>query len=220
MARLGRGANGVKQPVEITNLRELTRADLAVLAQPRPGQSLQTMRDTHHRAARAVAAGLTNIQVAETCGRSINGVSMLKSDPAFNELVAHYRAIITAEWKSEADPVVTFMRDNALKAQAMISDKLDAAIEQGEFLPTRDLLGIAEFGSDRTGYGKVNKNVNINVDFAAQLEAARKRSANIRQIEATEVPTLSVQSQSPPGSHLPSPRPVASSLTPRILRRV
>lgn len=217
MAQLGRGANAVKQPVEVNDIRVLSRADLAVLAQPRPSQSLQALRDTHHHMARAVASGLSNIEIAENCGRSINYVSILRNDPAFAELVAHYRAILTAEWKETADPVVTFMRNNALKAQAMISDKLDHAAEQGEFLPTRDLLGIAEFGSDRTGYGKVNKNVNINVDFAAQLEAARRRSAGARQIEAS--PTLAPQSPtrvSPP----PVPSSPVSPSTPRILRRV
>lgn len=217
MARLGKGANAIKQPMEVSDIRELTRADLAVLAQPRPGQSIQALRDVHHMMARAVASGLSNIEVAENCGRSINYVSILKADPAFIDLVAHYRTILTAEWKEAADPVIGYMRNNALKAQAMISDKLDQALEQGEFLPTRDLLGIAEFGHDRTGYGKVNKNVNINVDFAAQLEAARRRSAGARTIEAS--PALAPQSPtrvSPP----PVPSSSATPSTPRILRRV
>jgi hypothetical protein len=134
--------------------------------------------------------------VAATCGVTIARVSSLKADPAFAELVAHYRAIITAEW-AQQDTVIEFMRTNALKAQAMISDKLDDAAERNEFLPTRDLLGIAELGLDRTGYGKVNKNVNINVDFAAKLEAARgraSRATTIREIEATASAPASPQS--------------------------
>lgn len=174
---------------EVSDIRELKRADLTVLAMPRPAQQLQTLRDTHHRVARAVAAGLRNDEVCVLTGFSLSRVSVLKADPTFMELVAHYRGVITAEY-AQCDPVIDYLKGNALKAAAMLSDKLDAAAEKDEFLPTRDLLGIAELGFDRTGYGKVNKNVNINVDFAAQLEAARKRTAAARPqlIEATAAP--------------------------------
>lgn len=205
MATLQRGRKAIASPIEITNLRELKRGDLAVLAQPRPPNALQSLRDNHHRVARALASGMSNSDVALTCGLSINRVSMLKADPAVKELIAHYRSMLTAEWLKEADPVIDFLRSNSLKAAAMLSDKLDAAAENDEFLPTRDLLGIAELGFDRTGYGKVNKNLNVNVDFAANLEAARKRTEaarSSRQIEASPL-----RPQSPPSV---SDRPPAS----------
>lgn len=188
MATLRRGKHREADQPEVSDIRVLKRADLAVLAIPRPQPQLQTLRDNHHRVARAMAAGLSNAEVAQICGISANRVSMYRSDPAFKELIAHKRAMIDAEFAISADPVIDYLKSNALKAAAMLSDKLDAAADADEFLPTRDLLGIAELGFDRTGYGKVNKNVNINVDFAAQLEAARKRSASAReprQIEAT-----------------------------------
>lgn len=191
MVTLQRGRKAIASPIEITNLRELKRGDLAVLAQPRPPNALQALRDNHHRVARALASGMSNSDVALTCGLSINRVSTYRSDPAMKDLIAHYRSMLTAEWLKEADPVIDFLRSNSLKAAAMLSDKLDAAAEKDEFLPTRDLLGIAELGFDRTGYGKVNKNLNVNVDFAANLEAARKRSAAAReprQIEARPAP--------------------------------
>lgn len=190
MATLRRGKLTTASVAEVSDIRELHRADLAVLQIPRPQNQIQTLKDTHHRVARAVAAGLSTTEVAALTGRSQSRISTLKSDPAFMELVAHYRSIITAEFAREADPVIEYLKGNALKAAAMLSDKLDAASEANEFLPTRDLLGIAELGFDRTGYGKVNKNVNINVDFAAQLEAARKRTAAARPqtIEASVAP--------------------------------
>lgn len=208
MVKLQRGPKHIGAPIELTNLRELTRADLSVLAQPRPPQSIQTLRDNHHRVARALASGMTNIDVALTCGISVGRVHVLKVDPAVQELILHYRSMLTAEWLKEADPVIDFLRSNSLKAAAMISDKLDAAAEKDEFLPTRDLLGIAELGFDRTGYGKVNKNVNVNVDFAANLEAARKRTASARpsrQIEASAPRPQSSQADlsSPPGHDRP-----------------
>ena len=204
------GHNSGLDPLpEITNIRAVTRADLAHLTVKREANAVQTLRDNHHRIARAVASGMSIADIAATCGVSYNRVSSLKADPAFQELVAHYRALVTAEW-AQQDTVIEFLRGNALKAQAMLSDKLDAASEAGEFLPTRDLLGIAELGLDRTGYGKVNKNINVNVDFAAKLEAARNRSARanfVRTIEAlgeTISPTEVPQSA---GATSPTPRP-------------
>jgi hypothetical protein len=204
----------IEQTPEVSDIRVLKRAELSVLAEKRPPNSLQTLRDTHHRVARAVAAGLRGDEIAATTGYSYQRVSILKSDPAFMELVAHYRAILTAEWASEADPVIDYMRTNSLKAQAMISDKLDAAMEANEFLPTRDLLGIAEFGADRTGYGKVNKNVNINVDFAKQLEEARQRSASVRAPRQIEHSPPLAQSQ--PQQQSPPDHAVAGSLFRRL----
>ncbi len=198
----------VAAPVEISDIRVLSRADLHVLAEKRPGQVVQTLRDSHQRMARAVAMGLSNSEVAGLCGCSLTRVSMMRGDPAFKELVAHKRAMIDVEWAVEADAVVGYLRDNALKAQAMLSDKLDAAMEQNEFLPTRDLLGIAELGLDRTGYGKVNKNVNINVDFAKQLEDARKRSASLRESRSIEATPMRLQSASSAESHSASQRSV------------
>ncbi len=193
--RLQRGHSHIEPTPEITNIREVTRADLAHLTVKREATVVQSLRDNHHRMARAVASGMSLSEVAATCGVSVNRVSSLKSDPSFQELVAHYRSIITAEW-AQQDTVIEFMRSNALKAQAMISDKLDDAAEKNEFLPTRDLLGIAELGLDRTGYGKVNKNVNINVDFAAKLEAARNRSGRAREVRTIEASAAPLAPQS------------------------
>jgi hypothetical protein len=205
VVRVGRGRQQTQHP-EVSDLRVLTRADLAHLMEKRAPTTLQVLRDTHHRIARAVAAGLNLKEVAEVTGRSYASVKILQQDPAFIELVAHYRGMITAEFVREADPVISYLRDNALKAQAMLSDKLDAAEAANEFLPTRDLLGIAELGLDRTGYGKVNKNVNVNVDFAASLEAARRRSASVRPIEAS-----ALRPQSPPTATPPPSRQLVAS---------
>lgn len=207
MATLQRGRKAIESTPEVSDIRTLARADLAVLAIPRPGPQLQNLRDNHHRIARAVASGLSNADVAALCGCSINRVSMLRADPAFKELVAHKRAMIDVEWASAGDPVIDFLRGNALKAAAMLSDKLDAAAEADEFLPTRDLIGIAELGFDRAGYGKVNKNVNVNVDFAASLEAARKRTSRAREPRQIEASASS--------PHMPHAAPAQSAQPPR-----
>lgn len=205
-----RGRVIAKSP-EVSDIRVLSRADLSVLTIKREVSTLQSLSDSHHRVARAVAAGLSNAEVAEITGRSINRISILRQDPSFRELVAHKRAMIDAEFAIAADPVIELLQSVRTKSLAMIEDKIDAASDAGEFLPSRDLATFAELGLDRTGYGKVNRNVNVNVDFAAALEKARARSASPRQIEAT----ASRSPQSPAETQPPHPQ---SRLAPAFRR--
>lgn len=213
--KLQRGRQPNESLPEVSDIRELTRGDLLHLTEKRPANGITAIRDNHHRIARCVASGLTNTQTAQFCGIGYNRVSQLRADPSFQELVAHYRGMLTREWIEAADPVIEFLGSIRTKSLAMIEDKIDAAAEAGEFLPSRDLATFAELGLDRTGYGKVNKNVNVNVDFAANLEAARKRSDRARDsrtIEGTvasaSIPQSSgVSEPSPPARHPAPPSP-------------
>lgn len=179
---LQRGRQAEVTQVELSDIRSVRREDLVILTETRPPTQLSALRDNHHRVARAVATGLKNYEIAAMCGLSINRVSMLKQDPAFSELVAHYRSLVTAEWVQQTDHYAEIATTNMLKAEAMLSDKLDAAMENNEFLPTRDLISISRDAADRFGYGKRQTNLNVNADFAAMLEAARSRSAKARDI--------------------------------------
>ena len=194
---------------EITNIRSIARADLSHLQARRPVKTLAAIRDTHHRVARAIAAGLPLTEVALATGYSLSRVNTLRADPAFTDLVAHYRGLVTAEYLRSVDNYMEIATANMLKAETMISDKIDAAIEADEPLPMRDLIALTSDRADRFGYGKTQRNINLNVDFAAQLESARKRSSRARTIEvAPSVP------QSAPGVHLKAP---SSQLVPQGL---
>jgi hypothetical protein len=187
---------------EISNLRSLARADLSALLEKRPQKTLASLRDTHHRVARAVAAGLPNVEVAQACGYSINRIAMLKKDPAFQDLVAHYRALVTAEFIRSVDNYMEVATANMLKAEVMISDKIDEALEKNETLPMRDLIAIAGDRADRFGYGKTRQQLNVNVDFAAQLEAARRRSAQAKTVAPPLAPRPAPATSEPPALSL------------------
>jgi len=206
-------------PIEVLDIRILSRDDLVVLQEKRTGQQLQTIRDSHHRVARAMALGLSNGEVAAACGCSISRVTMLRHDPALMELVAHYRAILTVETIDLKDTVNEYLESIRTKSLAMIEDKIDTAVEAGEFLPSRDLATFAELGLDRTGYGKVNKNVNINVGLANNIEKAIARSTKVREVRTIEAtPT---RPQSVPGALSPKPRsPVPSQPIAASFRRL
>lgn len=204
---LQRGKIDVAVP-EISGIRSLARADLSLLLEKRPQITLKSLSDKHHRIARAVATGLSNIDVAAICGITATRVSMLKADPAFTELVAHYRGVVTADFVQSTDSYLEVLLANKLKAEVMLGDKLDAAIDGDEFLPTRDLMAISRDAADRTGHGKVQTNMNVNVDFASKLEAARRRSAGARG------------PASPPLAPESSSQPPALTLGPSSFRRV
>lgn len=206
---LQRGRPTVAVP-EISGVRSLARTDLSLLLEKRPQITLKSLSDKHHRIARAVATGLSNIDVAAICGITPTRVSMLKADPAFTELVAHYRGVVTADFVQSTDSYLEVLLANKLKAEVMLGDKLDAAIDGDEFLPTRDLMAISRDAADRTGHGKVQTNMNVNVDFASKLEAARRRSAGARGPTSTAPP---LAPESPPQSP-------ALTLGPSSFRRV
>jgi len=184
----------------ITNVRPLTRDDLLLLREARGGRDsagnnvAKKLRDHHHRIARLVAAGLRNFEIAERTGMSISRISMYRKDPAFNELVDKYRPKVDAAYEREQDEYYNLATANMRKAETMIAEKLEQAEEDGEFLPTRELIAISRDAADRFGYGKRNMNLNVNVDFAAQLEKTIARSKTIT-IESGPSPPSGTQAR-------------------------
>ena len=184
----------------ITNVRPLTRDDLLLLREARGGRDsagnnvAKKLRDHHHRIARLVAAGLRNFEIAERTGMSISRISMYRKDPAFNELVDKYRPKVDAAYEREQDEYYNLATANMRKAETMIAEKLEQAEEDGEFLPTRELIAISRDAANRFGYGKRNMNLNVNVDFAAQLEKTIARSKTIT-IESGPSPPSGTQAR-------------------------
>lgn len=177
---LRRGRQPKERPVH--EVGELTRADLEKLKTRRDTPVVQRFRDPHHRLARCLAMGMRVTEAAEECGFSEARVYMFNADPAFSNLVEHYRGVVTQEFKEATQGYMGLLVSNQMKAERMIAEKLDKADEEGELPPTRDLLAIARDAADRTGAGKKSTNVNLNIDFAAQLEGAIKRSGKVIDI--------------------------------------
>lgn len=166
------------KPRPIEGVRELTRDDLATLREPRANVLItKTLRDSHHRVARLLAMGLRPGEVASRTGYSNQRISTLSKSPAFQELIAGYRKMADDAFLESQDDFYDIAFANMLKAERMLSDKLDDADAAGETLPTRDLIAISRDAADRFGYGKHTSSTNLNVDFAAKLEAAKARSA-------------------------------------------
>ena len=174
-----RGIARKAEGTRINSVRPITEADLELLRQPIARAGLATLRDSHHNIARHLASGLSLVDTASLTGYSVQRLSNLRQDPAMQELIAHYRGIITEGWVESVDAHQTLAMSNMRKAERMIADKLDEADLVGDTLPTRDLIAIASDRMDRFGYSKKTANLNVNIDFAARLEAAISRTKKV-----------------------------------------
>lgn len=212
------GAGAIPKPIVLTKVRPLERSDLAELREPRAKDNVVArFRDPHLRLARLIASGLRLDEAAARAGYSYNRASILRNDPAFEDLVTKYRARVDEAFVEEQTEFHQLATSNMLKAERMIAETLDQADENEELLPVRTLISISRDAADRFGYGKKDTRLNINVDFAAKLEATIARSTKSpRVIESSVVSsndgcapapqTLTRQEHSPPdlipvGSH-------------------
>lgn len=206
----------IPKPWTFGPIRELTRDDMDQLKIKRVVDVAKRFRDPHHRVARLIAAGLRPYEVAKKSGYSYGRIRTLTADPTFMELVASYRADVQEAFVESVDDYYELATSNMLKAERQLAEKLDEADEQGELLPTRDLIAISRDAADRFGYGKKQTNLNVNVDFAAKLESARQRSGRV--IDAVANPPLA-ESPNPSRTTTSPPRTQSRDVTPPLIRR-
>jgi hypothetical protein len=155
-------------------VRALTREDLKATVPykrlpPKPS-ALKRLSERHRNLARIMATGVPVWQAAAITGYTPTRISMLKDDPAFMNLVAFYG--------ESKDAIFETMYE---KLAGMGSDAADILRERMEDTPdeitTPALLDMVKVGADRTGHGPQSTNVNVNVNIADRLSAARKRLA-------------------------------------------
>lgn len=211
-----------ESPIPIGQPAPLTAADLERLREPRfVATSPQKLRDSHHMIARLAASGKRPGEIAALVGYSRERVTVLLLSPAMEELVAVYRAKVDEAFVESQDAFFELATRNMLAAERHIADHIAELDESGELLPVRTALAISRDAADRFGYGKKTQNLNINVDFASQLERAIKRSGKGPALEGTT--TTVAQTPAPRRQLAPpsSPRqsPSLDAPQPRILRR-
>lgn len=177
----------VAAPLMIGEVREVTEAEMS--AQPTgvsPQQRLSKLRARHHALAKALALGMEPGVAGATYGYAPAYVSVLQADPAFTELVRHYRA------EGDFDYVRMKERLEALSFEAA-SELLHRLEERPEDVSNKELLRLLELTADRTGHGpKVINDTNITVNFGARLQEARQRleaQQAVKTLELTAEPT-------------------------------
>lgn len=162
-------------PVVATAVREVTEADLALLATEKGvrAPAVQRLRDSHHMVARLLAEGQRPESVIAATGYSASRISILQADPAFQELVAFYRKEVDTAFADLQDRMASL----ALDVAAEIQDRLN---DEPEEINTTQLMALLSLTADRTGHGVSTKstNVNVNVNLGERLRAARERAAS------------------------------------------
>lgn len=169
---------GGAEPLTFAFARELDEADIAMRGSGRevgssPPPALKRLRAKHHALARALANGMRPGIAAATYGYHPSRVSILQNDPAFRELIEHYRG------EGDHDYARVQERLAGLSVEAL--DEIERRLEEEpESFKPKDLLSLVEITADRTGHGpKSSQDVNVNVGFADRLREARKRAAAI-----------------------------------------
>jgi len=163
----------------LRGVRPLERADLANLQAKSATRRITRLRDSHHMIAYLIAGGYNLRQVAEMVGYSYSRVVTLSVDPSLVDLIAEEREKRHARLDPEVD--LNFLTSSRIyrKSLRTIEDHFDSADEANELVPLPRALAVASDFADRIGIAKKSINMNVNVDFAAKLEAARRRSQRV-----------------------------------------
>lgn len=154
--------------------RELTSDDLAKLNVERgvqkPIPSVKRLSDRHKNLARLLASGKSEWEAALICGYTGSYVSILKTDPAFQELLKLYGEEKDIVWRTAAEMIAGMSVD----ALEILAEKME---NEPEKFSINQILEVNKFLNDRSGNGPQTQstNVNVNIDVGSRLEAARKR---------------------------------------------
>ena len=166
--------------VKLLEVRSLTPADLDLLRQKTTAKfPVKTLKDRHHHMAFLVALGKSNYEIAAECRCSPSRVAQHKAAPAFQDLVAKYRKELEAARIAALQDFGAASTRNMELAEGLLTRELEAAVEGTAQTPSLPVLNrIATDRMDRFGYPKktLTDSRNINLNFAANLEAAIARS--------------------------------------------
>jgi hypothetical protein len=173
--------------VEGEVLRPVEAADIATLSLPAPGAiPIKRLSERHHQLARLLARGVRGEEAAVALGYDPARVSVLRSSPAFEELLSFYRSQLDAEFADFGETLRGLSADAVLILRERLEDEPEAAT-------LGQLLEIAKFGADRTGFGPQSKQeVTVKTDLGARLAAARARLVEQQQRALGAIPDAEV----------------------------
>lgn len=143
-------------------------------------------RDSHHAIARCYALGLRDCEVAAQTGYSLSRLSILKSDPAFGDLIERYRSIGDLEHQA----LVNVMNRVMMRGYTLMDESFEATHDKGVPLGLGELRPIMDIVSDladRVGTPKHSVNTQVNLSLGDRIESARKRTP-ILDLQADKEP--------------------------------
>lgn len=170
--------------IHAVEVRELVDADLAMLSTERgiAAQPLKRLGERHHALARTLAAGTPPGEAALVVGLTGSRVSILLSDPTFQELVEFYRDKVDAAFVGMQETLAGLAHDAALELRMRLEDT-------PEDVTVNQLIEITKLGADRTGHGPSSKQEHsFSSGIADRMQEARERVAKRKLIDITPEP--------------------------------
>lgn len=166
-----RGRPATRQLV-LSHERDLRESDLAAAASD-PHMKVDPVRIkrmsfSHHAAARLVAMGKSNEEIALTTNYATGTISMLKQDPMFQELVAYYASHLEAEFKEFGAKLANLAADTI--------ESLHEDLHEGKLTPGQKLQVMTQ-ALDRSGVVEAPKPVHgaagatLNINFVSSPKA-------------------------------------------------
>lgn len=163
----------------------LTLKDLEAQA-PKAPQVVQKIKDTHHQLARLVAEGRKIVEISEITGYSPGHIRQLEADPAFQELIVHYKAVVNEKFSYVQERIAGLASDTLQEIHTRLNEDPAA-------FSVASLTELAKVTLDRSGFGPT-KTVN-STSISAQVTAddlarirAQRTSGGVRQIGQKEKP--------------------------------
>jgi hypothetical protein len=158
-------------------VREIGPEDFpGLMMAPREGVPLlRKVRSTHHLAARYVAQGRSNAEAAAVSGYTPARIQQLRGDPAFEELVAHYRL----EHEARAGILQERLEAIGLALTEELLERLESAPEK---FSNEELRRWAETCLDRAGAGK-QVNVRVQSLSVSVIEQIKRESREVTEVK-------------------------------------
>jgi len=148
----------------------------------KPSPAFVRFRESHHAVARWFASGATISKVAHDTGYTRRRLHILLQDPSFQELIAEYAKTLGEKIEEAQDQFADMAVSNLIRAEAQVQEHLDAAEENDELLPMRELLAIVKDRADRFGYS-AKRVIQHDHSFATKLDRAIEASNKAKVIE-------------------------------------
>lgn len=165
--------------------RELGQGDLARVGSMRATSavsSISRLHAKHHALARYLALDYSMSDAAHIAGYSVSAAGALAGDPTFESLVDFYRG----EHADKALELSLKINGLAKEAVDLLTEKLTEDDQRAK-ITVGQALEIAKLSLDRSGYAPQTKTeVNVNVNIADRLDAARKRMKTIDVVPTKE----------------------------------
>lgn len=133
-----------QKAISATVSRELTLPDLERLGEHRhtAAPDIKRISDRHHTLAKLLATGTTEAEAAIITGYSASRISILKSSPAFMELLDLYRKEADRQFTSIFDNMAGLARDAVMELRERLEEDPDT-------FSHRELLSLSTELSDR-----------------------------------------------------------------------